>query len=237
MFPIKSSFALCVAGPSSCGKTTFVIQLLNNAQKMFDVDFSKIYWILGDLNAVPQKLNQPVEFLTHIPDDFTNESGQPQLYVFDDSMFEAQNKTVANLLTRGRHHQNISVIFLTQNIFHQSKYARDMSLNFSHLCIMKNPRDRSQFQFLARQLYPESPRSLLEVYKSIVHGCPYGYLFIDLTQKTHDLVRFRTDILNPDFLTIFCPREFPNEINEEPIQHEVCGEGSAFAASFKASEI
>lgn len=64
----------------------------------------------------------------------------------------AQSKSAANLFTRECHHQNISVIFITQNIFHQGQYARDISLNCSHLCIMNNPLYRSQFQYLARQL-------------------------------------------------------------------------------------
>lgn len=203
---------------------------------MFDVKFDKIYWILGDLNATPQKLKQQVEFLPQMPDDFSNETGRPQLYVLDDSMFEAQSKSIANLLTKGCHHQNISVIFLTQNIFHQGKYSRDISLNFTHLCIMKNPRDRSQFQFLARQIFPECPRALLMVYKQISEQ-PYGYLFIDLTQKTHELLRFRTDIFNPSYLTVYCPNTMPKEINEEPVEHTMCDDGTSISACLKKSEI
>lgn len=235
MFPIKTNFALCIAGPSGSGKSTFCVDLLNRAGQIFDVEFDKIYWILGDPNAKPKNLITPVEYLLEVPSEFNNESGLPQCYVLDDSMFETQNKSVANLFTRGSHHQNISVIFITQNIFHRGRYSRDISLNFTHLCIMNNPRDRSQFQYLARQLYVECPKELERVYKEVQR--PYGYLFIDLTQDTHDLFRFRTDIFNPNYLTVFCPSQLPNEINDEPIRHEVCGEGSAFTASFKGRQI
>lgn len=183
-----------------------------------------------DPNAQPKDLKTTVEYIVGIPEDFQNSTGKPQLYILDDSMFESQNKAVAMLLTRGCHHQNISVIFITQNIFHQSKYARDISLNFSHLCIMNNPRDRSQFQFLARQLYPECPRELVQVYKQITDE-PYSYLFIDLNQNTHSLFRFQTDIFNQNYSTIFCP-QIPIEINGERTQYEVCGEGSAYSANF-----
>lgn len=106
-------------------------------------------------------------------------------------MFESQkSKSVANLFTRGCHHQNISVIFITQNLFHQGKYSRDISLNFTHLCIMNNPRDRTQFQYSARQLFPENAKELSRVYKDITAEKPYSYLFIDLNQKTHNLFRF-----------------------------------------------
>lgn len=204
MFPIKTNFALCIAGPSGSGKSTFCVDLLNRAGQIFDVEFDKIYWILGDPNAKPKNLITPVEYLLEVPSEFNNESGLPQCYVLDDSMFETQNKSVANLFTRGSHHHG--------------------------------DHDRSQFQYLARQLYVECPKELERVYKEVVQR-PYGYLFIDLTQDTHDLFRFRTDIFNPNYLTVFCPSQLPNEINDEPIRHEVCGEGSAFTASFKGRQI
>lgn len=171
------------------------MELLNRADQVFDFKIDKIYWIFGDPNARARNLITPVEYLLKMPTEFSNESGQPQCCALDDSMFETQNKSVANLFTRGCHHQNVSVIFITQNIFHRGRYSRDISLNFSHLYIMNNPRDRSQFQYLARQLYVECPKKLGRVYKEVVQR-PYGYLFIDLTQDTHDLFRFRTDILN-----------------------------------------
>lgn len=231
--PLKTNFALCIAGPSGSGKTYFCVDLLNNAERMFDTEFDKIYWILGDANAQPKNLITPVEYVIGMPNEFSNSSGKPQLIVFDDSMFESQTKDVANLLKKGCHHQNISVIYITQNIFHQSRYSRDMSLNFSHICLMNNPRDRSQFKYLARQLY-ENPRELERVYKEACSS-PYSYFFVDLTQNTHNLLRFRTDILNPNYLTVFCP-PIPHEINNEIIKDEGCDQGKVFTLCFKKCE-
>lgn len=229
----KSNFALCISGPSASGKTNFCTRLINS----LDSDhFDKIYWILGDPNALPANLQKPVEFIVGVPEEFENIDRKPVLYVLDDSMFETQNKSVANLFTRGCHHQNISVIFITQNLFHQGKYARDISLNFSHICLMKNPRDKQQFQYLARQLYPENWRELLRLYKSVTES-PYSYLFIDLNQNTHDLLRFRTDIFNPDYCVVICPAQLPNFINGKAVENEACGEGRAFSAYFKKMQL
>lgn len=217
------------------GKTTFCVELLNNADRMIDTKFDKIYWLLGDVNAQPKNLNVPVEFIIGMPDEFENKSGKPCLYVLDDSMFETENKSVANLLTRGSHHQNMSVIFITQNLYQQGKYARTISLNFTHLCVMNNPRDRLQFSYLARQLYPENAKDLLRVYKETTDE-PFTYLLIDLTQKTHNLFRFRTDIFNPNYATVFCPK-IPSVINDELVQHEVCGQGQAHIACFKEQQV
>lgn len=231
MCQLKGNFALCISGPTNSGKSTFCVKLLENSKRMFGKEFNKIYWILGDPNAKPKDLTVPVEYIKDMPDDFQNDSGQGLLIIFDDAMMDTiENKAFATLLTRGCHHQNISVIFITQNLFHQGRYARDISLNFSHLCVMNNPRDRSQFQYLARQLYPENPRQLLNVYKQITQE-PYSYLFIDLNQNTHDLLRFRTDIFNPYYSTVFCSK-IPEEINDIPTNYEICGKGAAYAACF-----
>lgn len=235
MVPIKTNFAMCIAGPSNSGKSSFCVNLLNNADRMFDKKFEKIYWILGDPKAKPQNLFSKVEYLNEVPEHFENSSNKPILYVLDDSMFETQNKNVANLFTRGCHHQNISVIFITQNIFHQSKYSRDISLNFSHICIMKNPRDAAQFGHLAKQLYPQASNELVRVYKANTEDA-YSYLFIDLNQTTHSLLRFRTDIFNPDYLTIFCSK-IPEEINNIAVENEMFGEESVHVTRFTPKQL
>lgn len=217
MFPIlKVNFTLCIAGPTKSGKSWFCVRLLNNAKQMFDKTFAKIVWCLGDANAQPNHLTNPVvEFRIGLPEDgFSNDSGDCHLYILDDSMFESQNRNVANLFTRGCHHQNISVIYITQNLFHQSRYARDISLNFSHICLMNNPRDRSQIMHLARQLYPESPRELVRVYKECTQ-LPFSYLFIDLTQNTPNQFRFRCNIFNPHYSTVFCTTPKTSNDNED----------------------
>ena len=55
---------------------------------------------------------------------------------------------IANRSTKGRHHNNLSAIFITQNLFHKSQ--REISLNSNCIVILKNPRDKSQIQYLAR---------------------------------------------------------------------------------------
>lgn len=204
---------------------------------MFEKQFDKIFWVIGAPNASPppQGLQVPVECIVGIPETFENVSGNPQLFVIDDSMLESQNKTMASLFTKGCHHQNISVIFITQNIFHQSKYARDISLNFSHLVIMNNPRDRLQFQHLARQLYPENSRTLSNIYRDITQE-PFSYIYIDLNQNTHPLLRFRSDIFNKNYTTVYCS-DLPIQINGEDVQNEIFGEGSAHAFSFTESQL
>ena len=45
---------------------------------------------------------------------------------------------VTQFFTLGRH-DNLSVIYLTQNLFHKNQYA--LSLNSDYMMILKSPRD------------------------------------------------------------------------------------------------
>ena len=81
-------------------------------------------------------------------------------------------------------------------MFHQGKGHRTMSLNSHYMVLFKNPRDASQINFLARQMYPHNAQYLQEVYKDATTP-PFGYLFIDLKQETQENLRLRTNILKP----------------------------------------
>ena len=62
--------------------------------------------------------------------------------MIDDMQASALNNIcIANLFSRESHHRNISVILILQNLFHQGKYCRDISLNTHYFFLFKNPRD------------------------------------------------------------------------------------------------
>lgn len=194
----KKTNLLCIF---SLGKTTFAIKLIQYIQP-----FQNLLWFNGEENGLPkdiQKLAKNVKISREIPETFENITNDT-LIVLDDLMTSAYTKNVCELFTKGSHHKNISVILITQNVFHQGKFCRDISLNCKYLVLFKNPRDKSQIFPLARQVFPECPSSLVKVYKEVTSK-PYGYLFMDLTQTTHDIVRFQTDIFNKTYMTCYSP--------------------------------
>lgn len=200
LIKFKHPFTLILAGPSGCGKTTFVCNLLLNLSENIDISIQKIHWCYAEQNAKPsfdcQQKN--LQFIYHIgiPDTFTNENNAPILIILDDLMSETANDArISELFTKGSHHRNISIILITQNIFHKGSHTRDISLNAKYIVLFKNPRDQAQFNYLARQIYPENSRDLTNVYKTSTEK-PHSYLLIDLTQSTNDLLRFRADIFN-----------------------------------------
>ncbi|KAG8239534.1 hypothetical protein J437_LFUL019203 [Ladona fulva] len=123
-------------------------------------------------------------------------SDTPKFIIIDDLMKEADGRVV-DLFTRGSHHRNLSVIHLTQNLFHQGKGSRGISLNTYYIIYFKNPRDRSQIFHLSRQLHPEKSKLFHESYNDATEK-PHGYLFIDLKQTTPGIYRYRTQIFPDD---------------------------------------
>ena len=74
--------------------------------------------------------------------------------VIDDQMENAGGgKRIVNLFTRGSHHRNLSVIYFIQNLFHQGKNSRSISLNSHYLVLLKNSRNKLQILTLAKQMY------------------------------------------------------------------------------------
>ena len=71
------------------------------------------------------------------------DGSEPSLIVVDDHMSDI-NQVVADIFTKISHHRNISILYLTQNLFDENKYVRTISLNAHYLVRFKNPRDASQ---------------------------------------------------------------------------------------------
>ena len=120
------------------------------------------------------------------------------------------SRKVCDLFTKGSHHRNISVILITQNLFHQDRHCRDLSLKAQYLVLLKNVRDRSQFSRLAQQVYPQNGEALYASYLQAT-ARPHGYIILDLTQGINDLLRFRT---------AFFPDESPAPLIYAPVDYE-----------------
>jgi len=124
--------------------------------------------------------------------------------VLDDLLDSAYSTKVSELFTKGSHHRNISLVLITQNVFHQGPSSRDISLNSKYIVVCKYPTDKTQIVHLARQVYPENISSF---HKTYLEACkdPHSYLFLDLTQSINNLLRFRTKIFPGETSEVFAP--------------------------------
>ena len=118
------------------------------------------------------------------------------LYIIDDMMGE-KDAVIAKLFTKKSHHGNLSVIYIVQNLFHQSKDHRTISLNASYLVLTKNVRDASQVIHLNKHLYPSNTKISQQAYQLATKEL-YTYLFVDLTPTCPEEIRLRSGIFPTD---------------------------------------
>ncbi len=105
-----------------------------------------------------------------------------------------KDRHIADLFTKGSHHKNLSVIYIVQNIFHQGRETRDISLNTHYIVLFKSPRDKQQISTLARQIRPGRVQEFMNAYEEATSR-PHGYLMLDLKPTTHDDHRLKTKVL------------------------------------------
>ena len=140
-----------------------------------------------------------IEFVKGIWESLENDSyldvNIRNLIVIDDQMIEAgKDNRIVNLFTKGSHHRNLSVIYIVQNLFHQGKGNRSISLNSHYLVLFKNPRGKLQILTLAKQMYSSETAWFIKEYEEAVRRS-YGYLFVDLRPTTPERCRLRTNVL------------------------------------------
>ena len=94
-------------------------------------------------------------------------------------------------------HNNISVILLEQNLFSSGKDNVTIRQNIHIPVIFSFKQDlKSVQQTIHKSLGSlEKTKQILECYKKITKDNPYGYLVIDLHNKTDPRIAYRSNIL------------------------------------------
>lgn len=161
---------------------------------MTDVKFTKIIVYYAEWQPTYLEYGKNVEFREGLPQSTDFPDTLPKLVIIDDLMRESKG-SVIDLFTKGSHHRNISLIFISQNLFHKGQ--REMSLNSDYIIIFKSPRDASQIYCMGRQMFVENSKFLVEAYNDATSE-PHGYILLDLTQTCPEWGRVRTCIFPDD---------------------------------------
>lgn len=100
-----------------------------------------------------------VEFRKGVPQfsDFTDDL-RAKMIIPNDVMCKASGKSIIKLFTKGSHHRNLSILFISQNLLYCK--LREVSLNSSYIVVFKNLRNTAQIPSLAWQICLENPRSV-----------------------------------------------------------------------------
>ena len=209
-FEFKHPTTILIAGPTMSGKTHFLVNCLK--ENLFWPKPTRIIWVYGEWQGIYDEVKSiwpHTEFVTEMSRALYDSLrvDENNLVVVDDQMTEAGGSDeLANMFTKGAHHRNVSVVFIVQNLFHQGKSMRTISLNSHYLILFKNPRDMSQVRSLAIQMFPKNSSFLVNAYDDATRK-PHGYLIMDLHPKTPEALRVRSGVFQLDVPIVYSPRE------------------------------
>jgi len=138
-----------------------------------------IVWSYIEKNAFPpsQQLPANILFSEGVPEYIGDAHGDACLVILDDLLNDVYSKQVCDLFTRGIHHRYVSVILITQNLFHQDRFCRDIYLNAYYIVALKNVRLNKQFMYLAIQVY----KKIVSVYITLTYMRPNDVLRTELS--------------------------------------------------------
>lgn len=225
---LKIGTAMILAGPSSCGKSSFVKNLITTRHLMFGRPSLNVYIVCSNVQDIYEdmvKSGDVKEIFYNMPSK--NEILQiakrgrsnGTILILDDLLSEIAKKSILiqQIFTEMAHHQNLSVVLCVQNLFVQGGIFRTLSLNSGYLVPFKNPRDMKQIDFLAYQAYASNPKLVIKAYKDATYN-PFSYLLMDFTQTCPDYLRLRTDIF-PEAIDDYPPAVYlPNDEDEPPFK-------------------
>lgn len=193
---------IMLAGSTMCGKTTFIKNLLKHVDTIISPSPDRIVLCYGEYQPAYEEMKRDtprnIEFIQGLPptDEETFWDKRINNFLILDDLAQAcyDNPRVSALFTVGSHHKNLSVAFLTQNLFGQGREGRNISLNCSYFVLFKNPRDMSQIGHFSRQVFPNKSKKLKTAYEMATRQ-PHSYLLVDLKQNIDDALRLRTNVL------------------------------------------
>ena len=117
------------------------------------------------------------------------------LLVLDDLMVEGgEDKELLDLFTKHSHHQNITVLYLCQDMFPPGKYAKNISRNAHYVIAFKNPRDQLGMRNLLLQAFPTCWQDMMDVYQKVTER-PFGYTVLDLHPASDERKRVFSHLL------------------------------------------
>ena len=214
LLPFKERCSINISGATGSGKTYWIYRLLRHLKGMFKGQPpKKVLYCYGVYQSLYDDMEENVpgiEMHEGLPTpgelDQISENGHHNLVVIDDLIGQmVKNTDMELLLTRGCHHKNFSVIYLTQNLFQPGKNARTIALNTWYLVMFRNLRDASQIGYLAKQLFPGRAGVLKEAYEYATKE-PYGYLIIDSSPHADSKYRLRTKVFPNEDPVVYVPK-------------------------------
>lgn len=198
----KLPFGMIISGSSSSGKTSLLLRILAHADKLITPIPAQIVYAYGEYNKdIPSMKKAGISIVSGLPsEEFIDACKKPLLLILDDLMVYAKDTYLQNLFTKKSHHQNIGVIFITQNLFDKNvKVARK---NTHYIILTRAPNSALDISNIGRQLFPNQVKQFIDSYNQATKE-QYGYLLIDMHPSTNKSLRLRTKIFPDELQEVF----------------------------------
>lgn len=93
------------------------------------------------------------------------------------------SKELQDIFTKFSHHKDLTVIYLTQDLFPQGRYSKTISRNFYCIVAFNSPRDGTGLRNLLVQAFPGQWRTVLETAQPLLDR-PHCYVMFDFHPET-----------------------------------------------------
>ena len=107
-----------------------------------------------------------------------------------------KDKRVLDLFTK-HSHRNITVIYLSQDMFPPGPYAKTISRNAHYIVGFKNPRDQLGMRNLLLQSFPNRWQDVQSTFQKVTDR-PFGYMVLDFHPKSPDDQRVLSHLLKEE---------------------------------------
>nr|CAD2187982.1 unnamed protein product [Meloidogyne enterolobii] len=193
----KLPFGMILSGPSSSGKSSFLLKFISEASELIEPKPKSILYCFGEMSHnIPLLQKSGVNVYAGVPpEELIKKFPKPLLLILDDLLLSIDEKYLSELFTKKSHHQNFAIVFVTQNLFDKKiKVARQ---NAQYIILMRSPNSALSIRNIGVQLFPRQLDYFLDAYKQATN-IPYGYLLIDLHASSDPNLRLRTNIFKDD---------------------------------------
>ena len=218
---LDENFSMLVSGPSKCGKTYFVSSLLNNLETVCVKPPSKVIWVYTNEQAAHASLRPFVTQFIDVQDfkdsgedeiqtyllktmkDLTGPGGHG-LLIFDDCQLKpVMVKMIAGLFSGTGRHNNISLIYICQQLFDKDDQKR-ISTNANYMTIFPSARYRNQARILNDQFFSGGHAGILDAMFAALGD--KEYLLFNLTTRDLRQVIVLTGLFARDHIVkVFVP--------------------------------
>jgi len=193
----NESSRIAIIGPSQCGKSELILDLIKDKDFFVDGLDGVIYCCkhsfgkksyMERMKEICSSQDMSINFLDHIPtgteiaEEFNPEGKKKLFIILEDflAFHRSEQVILESLMTEHSHHLNFCIAYVTQTPF--DKNLVNPNRNLTHRIIFQNYNDSLSFSLLNNRLYPKNSNFLKKCLKKawIKRKCKYIIVNTDL---------------------------------------------------------